>query len=48
MMEIFAVLCCVITKRISVALLLYPGLGFALPEWKQWRSPQPNTTKYNW
>ena len=29
---------CVVTKTISVALLLYPGLGLALSESKQWRS----------
>src|SRR6218665_3065710 len=30
--------CCFISKMISVALLLYPGLGLALSECKQWRS----------
>ena len=29
---------CVVTKTISVALLLYPGLGLALSESEQWRS----------
>ena|SRR5688572_2950581 len=29
---------CVITKTISVALLLHPGLGLALTEYDQWRS----------
>src|SRR5688572_969590 len=29
---------CVVTKTLSVALLLYPGLGLALSESEQWRS----------
>ena len=32
---------CVVTKTISVALLLYPGLGLALSESEQWRSYTP-------
>jgi len=38
----------VITKIISVALLIYPDLGLALSEYKQWRSLRQSYRSGKW